>query len=138
MSNARRREPEPFSAAEETSEKEEEEKSRRISLPQLFVTLQQLQNGQKKWKSLKKCRSLPSSIFSSEEYYSEESYYTMVFEKRGYFYESVGGVFYTLEWPFSKASSTDEVEMPPNIEIDNPEVNKPNESKCGKLIFSFL
>ena len=140
MSNARRRggsrEPEEQPTEEPEEEKEEDYGDSRISLPQLFVTLQQLGNHGKKWKSLKKSRSLPSSIFSSEDTSEESFEYTMVFEKRGYFYESVGGVFYTLEWPLKSSGSSTEVEMPPHIETtENPvKVKEPDQSKCGKLL----
>ena len=40
--------------------------------------------------------------------------------KRGYFYESVGGVYYTLDWPHSRSSggsssSSNHEEMAPNV-----------------------
>ena len=95
----------------------------------IFVTLQLSEK-----KALKKCRSLPSSISDCIEDRFESSFdSSMVFEKRGYFYESVGGVFYTLEWPVKSSSS--EVEMPPNCDllVDN-ETNK-TKLNCGKHIF---
>ena len=122
MSNASG-EPEP--GGEQSSEEEDRE----FSLSQLFVTLQLHEK-----KSLKKCRSLPSSISQISELETESSFdSTMVFEKRGYFYESVGGVFYTLEWPVK--SSTSE-EMPPNCEdIANNETDKKTKENTGKFYF---
>ena len=142
MSNARPRqrrrsgEPEVETEAEAESESEKEDYSQSV-----FVTLQQNSDGKKPLKSsLKKCRSLPSYIFSSElESWSSDLDFcppelsTMVLDKRGYFYESVGGVFYTLEWPLKSSASSTELDMPPNIQTQ--EVNKPDpSSKCGKLL----
>ena len=147
MSNARRRkrssgEPEEEEPEEETETEEAEENKKEDFSQKLFVTLQVQNSDKKPLKSLnkKRCRSLPSSIF--EESFSEFDFCTestMVFDKRGYFYESVGGVFYTLEWPLKSSASSTELDMPPNIETivqttSGSQVNKPDQSKCGKSL----
>ena len=151
MSNARRRkrssgEPEEEEPEEETETEEAEENKKEDFSQELFVTLQVQNSDKKPLKSSKKrCRSLPSSIFE-EESFSEFDFCTestMVFDKRGYFYESVGGVFYTLEWPLKSSASSAELDMPPNIETQTSgsQVNKPDQSKCGKslsLVFDVI
>ena len=146
MSNARRRKRSSGEPEEEEPEEETETESKKEDFSQeLFVTLQVQNSDKKPLKSSKKrCRSLPSSIF--EESFSEFDFCTestMVFDKRGYFYESVGGVFYTLEWPLKSSASSTELDMPPNIETQTSgsQVNKPDQSKCGKslsLVFDLI
>ena len=127
-------EPEPEQEGGGEEQSEEEDKNRKaevaegeFSLPQLFVTLQLREK-----KALKKLsRSLPSSISQLEQGFESSFDSSIMFEKRGYFYESVGGVFYTLEWPVKSSSS--EPEMPtPNCE--HLVQNKTDKiTNCGKF-----
>ena len=131
-------EPEPETEGEEAEEQSEEEEDKNnrkeaseaeFSLPQLFVTLQSNKKALKKLS-----RSLPSSISQLEQRFESSSDFDM-FEKRGYFYESVGGVFYTLEWPVKSSSS--EPEMPQNCEHLVCDNTKEKATNCGKFFEYF-
>jgi hypothetical protein len=103
---------------------EDEEDDEAEAAEDLFVTL--LVGNKTKSKLLKKCHSLPASFSSMAQLESERlpsrSSMVVASTRRGYFYESVGGVFYTLEWPLrsetTEASSSNQhhaKEMAPNV-----------------------
>ena len=56
----------------------------------------------------------------------------MVFQKRSCFYESVGGVYYALEWSVKFSSS--EIEMSPNHDLLVDNETNLAKLNCGKHI----
>ena len=104
-------------------------------------------NTTQKRRRILKCRSLPAIISIQPPQWQPQQFVetnmvedtedcgTVQIQRRGYFYESVGGVYYTLEWPLksSPSSSADHngIAITNGNEDDN--VSSQEKEKNGKF-----